>query len=108
MRLPVFQPSANPLAIMDVLTQLCSQNLKWSVNGNEMTMNGFNEKNKTAGKLLFNYMFLKILYLKDGMYQLSTISYLLHHVSIVFLQLLIYFGFTYMSIREPLPAHFQD
>ena len=43
-------------------------------------------------------MFLKILYLKDGMYQLSTISYLLHHVSIVFLQLLIYFGFTYMSI----------
>lgn len=53
-------------------------------------------------------MFLKILYLKDGMYQLSTISYFLHHVSIVFLQLLIYFGFTYMSIREPLPAHFQD
>lgn len=75
MRLPVFQPSANPLAIMDVLTQLCSQNLKWSVNGNEMTMNGLMKKIKTAGKLLFNHMFLAILYLKDGMYQLSTISY---------------------------------
>lgn len=75
MRLPVFQPSADPLAIMDVLTQLCSQNLKWSVNGNEMTMNGLIKTIKTAGKLLFNYMFLTILYLKDGMYQLSTISY---------------------------------
>jgi len=33
------------LPIMDALTQLCSQNLKWSVNGSQMTMNGFNEQN---------------------------------------------------------------
>ena len=62
------------------------------------------KKIKTAGKLLFNYMFLKILYLKDGMYQLSTISYLLHHVSIVFLQLLIYFVVADLSARAPTQA----
>ena len=33
---------------------------------------------------------------------------LVDYISIAFLQMLIYFGFTYMRIRDLLPSYFQD